>query len=208
MNCEFYRRHELGKIGDIEFEQHSQGCAHCKMLIAQDEQLLASAKLLKEPLTAPLLWAKIENSLRAGQQSRRRKWQAAVWEHKTLILRLAAVLVVALATAAYFYSRPEPGSSRLLADAALKQVEEREMEYQKAIAGLERLAQPRLAEMDADLMLLYRDRLATIDAQIDRCKEAAARNPANAHIRRYLLAALQDRQQTLKEVAEYRPSQL
>jgi hypothetical protein len=92
----------------------------------------------------------------------------------------------------------------LLAGKALKQVEAKEREYEEAIAEMERLAEPQLAKLDADLMMLYRDRLATIDAQIVRCKEAAARNPANAHIRRYLLAALQDKQETLQELVENR----
>jgi hypothetical protein len=51
-------------------------------------------------------------------------------------------------------------------------------------------------------MLLYRDRLETIDAQIARCQEALAENPSNAHIRRYLLAALQDKKETLRELAQ------
>jgi hypothetical protein len=54
------------------------------------------------------------------------------------------------------------------------------------------------------MMLLYRDKLETIDAQIERCKEALALNPASAHIRRYLLAALQDKKGTLAELLSYK----
>ncbi len=48
-------------------------------------------------------------------------------------------------------------------------------------------------------MSLYRDKLAVIDGQIEKCQEALERNPGNAHIRRYFLAALQDKKQTLAE---------
>ena len=89
-----------------------------------------------------------------------------------------------------------------LAGAALVQVEQKEKEYSAAIAELEAVALPQMAKLDTDLMLLYRDRLETIEAQIERCKEALATNPANAHIRRYLLAALQDKKETLKELVD------
>jgi len=49
-------------------------------------------------------------------------------------------------------------------------------------------------------MSLYRDKLAAIDAQIDKCREALDSNPGNAHIRQYLLAALQDKRQALADV--------
>jgi len=57
-----------------------------------------------------------------------------------------------------------------------------------------------MAGLDLELDSLYRDRLGTIDAQIARCREALKSNPANAHIRRYLMAALRDKRETLTEV--------
>ena len=208
MNCDFYRQHELGKIADADFERHADDCEECKKLIELDARLLAEAKSLKQTISAPLLWAKIENSLRAEKQVKQRKWAEVFQVRTSLVWRLAAVLILAVGVGAYFFIRPESSSPRLLAGAALKQVEEKEREYEDAITKMEGLAESQLEKFDEDLILLYRDRLATIDAQIVRCKEAAAHNPANAHIRRYLLAALQDKQETLKEMAEYRPSRL
>ena len=56
--------------------------------------------------------------------------------------------------------------------------------------------------MDAELALLYRDKIATIDTQIDRCLRALHGNPANTHIRRYLLLALRDKRETLEEIVQ------
>ncbi len=208
MNCDSYRRHELGKISDADFDRHADDCDECKKFIEEDVKLLAEAKSLKQTISARLLWPKIENSLRAEKQAKRWKW-AEVFEVRTSVaLRLAAVLIIAVGIGVYFFLRSEPSSSRLLAGAALKQVEEKEREYEDAITKMEGLAESHLEKFNEDLMVLYRDRLATIDAQIVRCKEAAARNPANAHIRRYLLAALQDKQETLREMMDYRPSRL
>ncbi len=121
--------------------------------------------------------------------------------HPTLVRTAgaAALALVAVGLAAWFlFIRPSPGTgSGLMADAALARVETEEREYAAAIEALEAKAGPKLAEMDFSLMALYRDRLETIDAQIERCREAIDRNPWNAHIRKYMLAALQDKRNTL-----------
>jgi hypothetical protein len=206
MSCDEYRKHELGEIGDSEFESHLQSCFACQKLLEQDARLLADAKSLRQPIVAPLLWAKIENSLRAEKQRHQYFWRDTLREQRHTILRLAAVLVLVAGVGSYFLFKPESGAPNLLTGSALKQVENKESEYEAAIAELERVAQPQLAKMDMELMLLYRDRLETIEAQIERCKEALATNPANVHIRRYLLAALQDKKETLRELLEYRGS--
>ncbi len=200
MSCERYRQFELGELEETTFTRHAQSCAACQRLLEQDTQLLALAKILKQPAANPLLWAKIENALRAEQQRQRSRWLMRWEEQKWNVLRLAAILLVALGAGAYFLFKPQPSTSRLLAGAALEQVEKKEREYAAAIAELERVALPQMTKMDVELMLLYRDRLETIDAQIARCQEALATNPANAHIRRYLLTALQDKKETLQEL--------
>jgi len=200
MNCEFYQKHELGEMDENEFSRHLAACAKCQKLRAQDAQLLTLTRNLEKPVASPLLWAKIENALHAEQQRNRRygllNWPAQKWT----LLRLAAVLLLGIGLGSYFLFKPKPDAPRLLAGAALQQVEKREQEYVEAIAALERAALPQMAKLDTELMLLYRDRLETIDAQIARCQEALAENPSNAHIRRYLLAALQDKKETLREL--------
>lgn len=202
MNCEFYQKHALGEIEENEFSQHLATCSACQKLVAQDAQILTLAQHLEKPAVSPLLWAKIENSLRAEQERNRRHWRMNWPEQKWTLLRLAAVLVLGMGLGSYFLFKPQPSEPRLLAGAALQQVEKREREYAEAIAALEQTALPQMAKLDAELMLLYRDRLETIDAQIARCQEALAANPSNAHIRRYLLAALQDKKETLRELLQ------
>lgn len=202
MNCEFFQKHALGEIGENEFSQHLATCSVCEKLVTQDAQIFALAQSLPKPEVSPLLWAKIENSLRAEQQ-RNRRYRRINWpEQKWTLLRLAAVLLLGMGLGSYFMFKPKPVEPRLLAGAALQQVEKREREYTEAIAALEQTALPQMAKLDAELMLLYRDRLETIDAQIARCQEALAENPSNAHIRRYLLAALQDKKETLRELVK------
>ena len=63
-------------------------------------------------------------------------------------------------------------------------------------------ARPQMADLDLELLFLYRDRLETIDEQIAQCKEALSSNSGNAHIRRYMLAAFQDKKDTLREIVK------
>ena len=71
-----------------------------------------------------------------------------------------------------------------------------------AIEVLEDMAAAKLDETKEPLAQLYRNKIKLIDAQIRSCQNELERNPANAHIRKYLLAALQDMQSTLTEIIE------
>lgn len=207
MQCDFYKKHELGKINQAEYRRHRRSCEICDALLQQDEKLLEISTSLNQKVEAPLLWAKIENQLREQQHWEKspsidiKKYLAS---HKTVLFRLAAILVLTVGIAAYFLSQTEPVENlRILTTSALQKVEQKEREYEKAIGDLEKLVESKFSKLDIDLMLLYRDRLETIESQIERCKEALAENPGNAHIRRYLLAALQDKRDTLQEVAVF-----
>jgi hypothetical protein len=57
-------------------------------------------------------------------------------------------------------------------------------------------------DADAELILRYRDRLETIDSQIRRCRTVLARDGANAHVRRYLMTAYQDKKETLTRLLQ------
>ncbi len=203
MSCEDYQNFELGKIDEGNFRKHLKNCSECRTLVQQDEQLLALAGELKQPVRAPLLWAKIENSLR-NEKQRQVKRTTKIPKQFPTLLRIAAMLVVivGLSTGIYFMFKSDAPSGNVLTVEALQKIETIEQDYIDAISELDRLAQPKFSQLDFELMLLYQDRLETIDSQIERCKEALENNPANAHIRRYLLAALQDKKEMLKEILE------
>jgi hypothetical protein len=201
MSCPKYKLHELGKLSSAEFAAHLAECPECRQTAAQDAELLAVANLLKEPVSAPFLWDKIEPQLRAESRRQSRFRPPKTWNYA---LRLAAVLVLIFGVSYFFRSEPVISPAGLLVNSALERVAAQELQYEQAISELEAVAQPKLSELDLDLQLLYRDKLETIDHQISRCKKALGENPANAHIRRYLLAALNDKKQTLTELVSNR----
>lgn len=199
MSCNRYEAYELGQIEHRVFMEHLVSCSVCRERVEQDARLMALAKSLKRPLSSPMLWARIEKSLvaekRTGERSRLFGFQ-----RRTVVLLRAAAMVIVMVSAGILLWPKSPPSSGLLAESALKRVERQEMAYIKAIEALEERVHPKLEEMDIELALLYRDRLETIDAQIEDCREALSKNPANSHIRRYMLAALQDKKETLWEL--------
>ncbi len=205
MSCELYEKHELGLVEKAVFDDHVKTCEECSRAAAQDQRLMNEAGQLGAQIDSPMLWGKIENTLREEIQREERFAQTAQFKkwHSRPIFRMAmaAVLLVAVSAGIFFVQKetqaPQP-SARLLTESALEQVRQTEKAYEEAIAQLETTANKKILEMDIELALLYRDKLETIDAQIERCREALAENPGNAHIRRYMMAALQDKRTTLE----------
>lgn len=202
MQCNRYKDFESGKISQKEFEQHLEYCATCREAFRQHKEISQIAAGLNRSVEMPDMWDKIKSGLiDQRHQSRRQK--------RYLILKIAAVLLVLTLSGLYFLipAQPDKPQSAILDDNALKQVLKTERQYEEAIARLEAVTALKLAEMDLELMLLYRDKLETIDNQIEQCRSASLRNPANYHIRKYLLAALRDKRETLKEIQDFQAKQ-
>lgn len=216
MSCTRYDDFELGRFGAGELLRHLETCAECRNQAALDDRLTRETASLRRPVEDAGLWDRIEarlleEAVAARGEAMKPAPKPARFAFLSGLLRfarpaaVAAVALVAAGLAVWFlFLRPAPaGSSGLLADAVLARVETEEREYAAAIKNLEAKAGPKLAEMDFSLMALYKDRLETIDAQIERCREAAAANPWNAQIRTYMLAALRDKQETLGQILAY-----
>ena len=202
MSCKRFKKYEFGTLDESEFQKHLKTCVSCQERASQDKKLMFLAKALKKPVESPHLWDRIEESLRKEQlkgiSSDKKKFR---WSSLRLLPASVAILLV-ISIGFYFLLKPETGKSGLLTESALAKVEKKERDYVEAIEELEEIAIPRMADMNVELMRLYKDRLETIDDQIEQCREALSENPANAHIRRYMLAALQDKKETLKELLE------
>lgn len=210
MKCNKYTLYWLGKISEKNFEEHLRTCDECSQALAFDGIIDREAQKLPAPESTPWLWAKIEDGLKREKEkplslSLTRFLSHIVTPKRHLAFKIAALLIITIGVSYLFLIRPmstRPEPRNFLTSSALVRVEAMEREYERAIAELEKLTLPLVANADTDLLLLYRDKLETIDTQIERCKEALIHNRANAHIRRYLLAAYQDKTETLSELLE------
>ena len=208
MNCKFNEKYELGKLDEEAYRKHTANCLVCQSILEKDKKLMELSGKLRQPIHAPNLWKNIERNIQQ-EQERKSNRIVSLQRYKTPIYAMAAVFILAIGLSIYFSKTGDSQSSPgLLAKTLLQEVRETELAYEDAIRGLEEATQNRFTEMDLELALLYRDRLETIDTQIARCKAALNENPANTHIRRYLLAALQDKQETLNEVLNLEIQQL
>jgi hypothetical protein len=212
MTCKELERYDQGELDEAEFERHASRCPACQEALRLDKDVLSLAKASRRHIDAPTLWSRIQESLRnelsaktpraialSIEKDRRHKRFSVRWKPLRLVPAVI-ILVGVIGLGFYFGLKNQTPTSGLLAQKALAKVEQKEAEYMEAIKELEKQALPQMEDMDLDLVFLYRDRLETIDAQIVKCREALAMNPANAHIRRYLMAALQDKKDTLADV--------
>jgi hypothetical protein len=195
MTCDFLIRYDQDELEEAEFKRHAISCSACKKALDLDEEVLDIAKSLRQPIEAPYLWNRIERSL-VEEMAKKQRFN---WRLFRFIPALAALFLVAWLGIHYFIENRTPHSG-LIAEKTLARVEKEEQEYIAAIQDLEKQVLPKMAEMDLEMVFRYRDRLETIDAQIEQCKEDLAFNPANAHIRRFLMMALHDKKETLVEI--------
>ena len=166
MKCDRFDKYELGKINPREFESHLEGCPVCQKRLEADGRLMDLARSIKDPISAPHLWTRIETSLREEQD----KTAAAPVSFLRFYRRLprvavlsAALSLAGLALVIAVWVLPGRIGSNLLGQRALDRVEKREAQYLEAITDLENVALQKMAGFDMELMLLYREKLETID---------------------------------------------
>ena len=208
MNCNKYDDYLKGSLSESAFIAHSKTCAECQKSLAFEEALSEQIDTVHSHEPSATLWPKVRAQLIQERRNkisvpfdyyfnqlkgrlRRPAWQAG------FVLGILVLLAVSLLTGKLDYSK------KYLSDSALNRVEKKELAYEEAITDLERLASAELTSNETDLFLLYRDKIETLNAQIAQCKEALENNPYNVHIRRYLLAAYQEKKETLVEVLQF-----
>ena len=197
MNCIYYQNDSLNTLSEKERDEHLKICPLCLERAEFENEIMQEAGQL-QPLKPDLdLWGKIESTLIGESEKEKKNIYRIILGHKMWLSAAAVFIAIVTLSTFYFFSS---GSDKILSRGALVKVEFTEQNYMEAIEELEDEASPKMAKMDIDLMLLYRDKLETIETQISRCREAIKNNPGNSHIRRYMLAALQDKKETLKEI--------
>ena len=195
MICDFLTRYDQGELDEAELKKHALSCSICKEALDIDKDILSMAQSLRQPIEAPFLWNRIEESL-AKEMFKKQRFN---WRFFRFVPALAALILVVW-LGVYFFIQNRTPHSGLMAEKTLARVEKKELEYIAAIQDLEKQILPMMADMDIELAFRYRDRLETIDAQIEQCQKDLAFNPANAHMRRFLMMALHDKKETLVEI--------
>jgi len=190
-------------------ELHAANCAECGEELRKWKSISAAAAELRQEWETPHLWAKIERRLAEQKETKSRvgAWLDSLgivgldWQTAAALLLLVVVtgVVIRIVTG----PRPERSDAQIfLPNRAVTEVERAEANYQKAIDKLDAEVRPQLDRPATPLMASYREKLLVLDNAIAELREEAGQNPANAHLRRQLLAMYEEKQETLKEVLE------
>lgn len=190
-------------------EEHAKGCAACARELAEWRAIAAAAPGLKKSWPTPELWPQIRQSL--AEESQRSTTAPAGGAWLRLLPATAIVALFALATAGLWVFRDSGGreplatpwqttKDPLLTERAVDEVEAAEETYLASIDNLSRLAEPRLASSTSPVILNYREKLALLDSAIADLRSGIEQNRYNTHLRRELLAAYGEKQQTLQNL--------
>jgi hypothetical protein len=195
-------------LSESAFIAHSKACEECQKSLAFEKTVTAQIEELRTLEPSTTLWPKVRAQLIKERQKRtfskfnyyfdqvRRNLRRPAWQ-AGFVVGIIVLIAASLLTGELDYSK------KYLSNSALNRVEKKELEYEEAITDLEKLASAELTSNETDLFLLYRDKIETLNAQIAQCKEALENNPYSVHIRRYLLAAYQEKKETLAEVLQF-----
>lgn len=190
-------------------EEHAQGCAACARELAEWRAIAAAAPALRKTWPSPDLWPQIRQGL--AEESQRPAEASAGGSWLRLLPAAAIVALFAIATAGLWVFRDSGGreplatpwqttKDPLLTERAVDDVEAAEETYLASIEKLSRLAEPRLAASTSPVMLNYREKLALLDSAIADLRSGIEENRYNTHLRRELLAAYREKQQTLQNL--------
>ena len=186
-------------------EAHAAACAECGEELRVWKSMSAAAGELKQEWETPYLWPKIAQRLTEQMESKPsgvRAWLDSLgmkgfhWQTAAALV----LLVVVSGTATWTILNRNRGNDPKFV--AVSEVERAETQYEKAIDKLDAQARPQLEPPATPLMANYREKLLVLDNAIAELRQEAGQNPANAHLRRQLLAMYQEKQETLQEVLE------
>jgi anti-sigma factor RsiW len=188
----------------VDVERHLESCAQCARLAAELQDIVEAAASL--PLMDPpeRVWERLEPRLEQGAKGRR----------YLSILALAATLVlVTLAGVRYsgWMGRLSPPAEPVstLALSVESELREAEGHYQKAISGLQQIADAEKGALDPATAATLQKNLAVIDQAIAESRAALNADPHNVSAEACLLQGLKAKvtllQDTVTLINDLRP---
>lgn len=206
MSCRFYEKFFLGQITESAFKKHIKRCQECQLMVEQDEQVESMVRDMKNVFHPDVLWNNIESSLIREKEKKER--DIGVQRMTYTILRMAAIIIITILTGIIVNKKYFHSSVQLLSDKSVQQYMSKEKKYMSVIEDLEKNVQFSLSDGNIDKQFRYKEYLETMDSQIRDYHDVLLKNPANAHIRSYLIKALRDKKQILEEFAREKKNNL
>ena len=186
----------LGRAERADVERHLTACAECRSTVEDLRELRRRVSSLL-PLEPPAgVWRRIERTLRsAGLEPRGGEGaKAAPYVRSRIAIALAAAALLVLATIVgvrfVTKGRSGPATTAALpadAQAIASELALAEEHYQKAINGLEQIANAEKGALDPRTAATLQKNLAVIDQAITESRAALATQPNNEPAQQSLL---------------------
>ncbi len=193
MICEYCNKGTLHTLNNQELESQLSDCKYCYRVKDDIFEKKLELSLYKAPDS---VWENISKELPPTKEIKVQD------THVSIIWKAAAVFLI-LSMAAFMLTKITGNDNpNILSGLEFQRMEFLETQYLNEIDKIEKAALPEMFEYETDIYLLYRDKLEVIDRQLALYREGLKESPGNAHIRRYYLAALQDKKNTLKEILQ------
>jgi len=206
---------------------HARGCAACAARLAETELLVAGLSRL-EPMDPPAsLWAGIRSELdraEATDAARPRWWWWWQGARKQLAWSGAAVVLASLTVGVWVWKKkqmndvpapvsaaaapvappappvpPAPPAALDPMDEAVQEIQKADAEYQKAMKDLEDVVAAEKPRWRPELARAFEQNLATIDAAVERQRDAFRLHPQNLEALDALQASYRKRIDFLQE---------
>jgi hypothetical protein len=203
--------------GRRALEAHLDGCAACRTLVSDLQQIRRVAGTL-EPLDAPpAVWARVSGEIARAPRTRV-GLRALVFQPQWLAA--AAAVVAAAGVTAALLLRGAPGPSPVIpapagpatpvaeagnvpVDDIVQRVEgelkQAEQHYQAALADLDRIAASGNSALDPKVTAALRQNVALVDKAIADSRAALAEEPGNVPARESLFDALRRKVSLLQD---------
>jgi len=176
-------------------EQHLASCVACRQLVDDLRDVRRRAGAL-EPLQPPArAWSRIEHEIRREQGTGRKRRTAPYWLAAAAILLLATVVGVRVL-------RPTPAvpaSDTTPAQSVESELLQAEQHYQKAITGLEQIANAEKGALDPQTAATLQKNLSVIDQAINESRTALKTQPTSEPAQQSLLESFKTKISLLQD---------
>jgi anti-sigma-K factor RskA len=192
----------LGASDRIEVERHLSACGECRRLVDDFRELrrrAASLDLLQPPAR---VWQRIERDLGSARLQPSGRLQPTAGRSakaSRYVFGLAAAAVLVLATilvvrfASTNRSAPAPTASAPDAQAIASELALAEEHYQKAISGLEQIANAEKGSLDPQTAATLQKNLSVIDQAISESRAALKAQPTSEPAQQSLLESFKSK---------------
>jgi anti-sigma factor RsiW len=189
-----------------EVEHHLQTCPQCTLLVAELQHVIRAAGALSPVAPPAHVWPRLESRLHdssaaeTGQRAESNGQKLWAWRRQPWLAGLAtAAAVLIMAIVGLRFAGPIGRSSQPsgatadtgeLARSVESELREAEGHYQKAIAGLQLIADAEKGALDPATAATLQKNLAVIDQAIDESRTALKADPNSGSAQASLLEGL------------------